>query len=51
MSEQWAGYQGYTDQSFDLMEFRSEAERLWRDAERDKKIKELEELIKLSEDE
>ncbi|NLC03742.1 MAG: hypothetical protein GX787_05600 [Tissierellia bacterium] len=50
MSEQWAGRQGWTDQSFALMEFRSEVERLRSDAERDKKIKELEELIKLSED-
>lgn len=47
MSEQWAGRQGWTDQSFALMEFRSEVERLRSDAERDKKIKRLEELLKI----
>lgn len=45
MSSQWAGRQGWTDQSFDLMEFRSEVERLRADAERDKKIKELEKIL------
>ena len=46
MSTQWAGRQGWTDQSFDLMEFRSEVDRLRTDAERDVKISELEELLK-----
>lgn len=45
MSSQWAGRQGWTDQSFGLMEFRSEVERLRTDAEREKRIQELEELI------
>lgn len=42
MSSQWAGRLGWTDQSFALMEFRSEVERLRSDAERDERIKELE---------
>ncbi|NLK44923.1 MAG: hypothetical protein GX300_11090 [Tissierellia bacterium] len=46
MSSQWAGRQGWTDQSFGLMEFRSEVERLRTDAEREKRIQDLEELIK-----
>lgn len=49
MSSQWAGRQGWTDQSFDLMEFRSEIERLRADAERDKKIKELENMLNIGE--
>jgi len=40
-SSQWAGHQGWTDQSFALMEFRSEVERLRADAERDKLIEDL----------
>lgn len=43
MSPQWAGRQGWTDQSFDLMEFRSEVERLRADAERDAQIAALQE--------
>lgn len=49
MSSQWAGRQGWTDQSFDLMEFRSELERLRADAERDQRIKQLEEMLNISE--
>ncbi|NLJ57221.1 MAG: hypothetical protein GX339_00060 [Tissierellia bacterium] len=49
MSTQWAGRQGWTDQSFDLMEFRSELERLRADAERDQRIKELEEMLNITE--
>jgi hypothetical protein len=49
MSSQWAGRQGWTDQSFDLMEFRSELERLRADAERDRQIKELQELLNIAE--
>jgi mono/diheme cytochrome c family protein len=49
MSSQWAGRQGWTDQSFDLMEFRSEIERLRADAKRDQRIKELEEMLNISE--
>ena len=49
MSSQWAGRQGWTDQSFDLMDFRSELERLRADAERDKKIEELEKMLNISE--
>lgn len=44
MSSQWAGRQGWTDQSFALMEFRSEVERLRADAEREERIRELERL-------
>ncbi len=49
MSSQWAGRQGWTDQSFDLMEFRGEVERLRADAERDQRIKELEEMLNIAE--
>ncbi|MFH7325379.1 multiheme c-type cytochrome [Desulfurivibrio sp. C05AmB] len=48
MSALWAGRLGWTDQSFALMAFRSEVERLRSDAERDKKLKELEDRLKTS---
>ena len=46
MSPQWAGRTGWTDQSFLLMEFRSEVDRLRREAELEQKILKLEEQFK-----
>jgi hypothetical protein len=45
MSPLWSGRLGWTDQSFALMEFRSEVDRLRREAELEKKLLELEKQL------
>ncbi|KKM11435.1 hypothetical protein SY88_08380 [Clostridiales bacterium PH28_bin88] len=45
MSAKWAGRLGWTEQSFLLMEFRSEVDRLRREAELEKKLSEMEKQL------